>query len=78
MKKFLAIILSAGIALSMAACSSQPASNNSAVSSSLTGGGDGDAYKVSFICPNTSLSYWSDVREGLEQGAQSLAWSWIS
>jgi ribose transport system substrate-binding protein len=72
MKKFLAIILSAGPALSMAACSSQPASNNSAVSSSLTGGGDGDAYKVSFICPNTSLSYWSDVREGLEQGAQEF------
>lgn len=29
-------------------------------------------YKVSFICPNVALSYWSDVKEGLEDAAQEF------
>ena len=29
-----------------------------------------EAYKVSFICPNVALSYWSDVKDGLEDAAE--------
>ena len=70
MKKFLAGVLCAGLVFSMTACSSQSSSSQASGSGSAAGGTE--TYQVSFICPNTSLSYWSDVREGLEQGAEEF------
>lgn len=70
MKKFLAGVLCAGLVFSMTACSSQSSSSQTSGSGSAAGGTE--TYQVSFICPNTSLSYWSDVREGLEQGAEEF------
>lgn len=32
----------------------------------------GTDYKISFICPNVGLSYWSDVRDGLEAAADDF------
>ena len=46
-----------------------------AVTMSLIGGmcvSAEEAYKISFICPNVALSYWSDVKEGLDSAAEDF------
>ena len=73
MKKLLAVVLSASLALSMAACSSQTASNSSAASSSLTGDRDESAYKVSFISPIQAFPIGAMCAKALSRAHRSLA-----
>ena len=58
---------------------SQPASNNSAVSSSLTGGGDGGTLtKVTLSAPIQAFPIGAMCAKALNRARRSLAWSWIS
>ena len=82
-KKFLALLISASIVMVIGGCGnnsteSTPApaeeteeAENSAAEESEEpeDAGEGEAYKISFICPNIGLSYWTDVKEGLDSAA---------
>ncbi|MDO4343673.1 MAG: sugar-binding protein [Eubacteriales bacterium] len=43
-----------------------------AIGITCTAGASDGEFKVSFICPNVALSYWSDVKEGLDSAAEEF------
>lgn len=59
---------SGGSSSSAVAPKSTAESGNANTSASETPPTTDKAYKLSFICPNVGLAYWSDVREGIEKG----------
>lgn len=84
-KKFLALLISVSMVMALGGCGNNsaettPAPAEGAETEETESGadekneepenaGEGEAYKISFICPNIGLSYWTDVKEGLDSAA---------
>ncbi len=70
MKRFLGIVLSALMMLSVAAgCSSQPGANSAEGSASKS---EGKTYKIALITKMVDSTYWQTVKKNAEKEAQKL------